>query len=163
MLNLQIFTTGGTIDKIYFDALSEYQIGDPVIAAMLEQMNVGFKYQVTELMRLDSLDMTDDHRRQIQQAVTRSEATHILILHGTDGMVETSSWLGDIENKTILLTGALQPAAFANTDAVFNVGCAIGALQSGVNGVYIAMSGQVFAANNVVKNRVENRFETTTK
>ena len=163
MLNLQIFTTGGTIDKVYFDALSEYQIGDPVIGAMLEQMNVGFEYQVSELMRLDSLDMNDDHRRQIQQAVASAEATHILILHGTDGMVETASWLGDIDNKTILLTGALQPAAFANTDAVFNIGCAIGALQSRGFGVYIAMNGQVFAADQVVKNRAANRFETASQ
>ena len=163
MFNLHIFTTGGTIDKVYFDALSEYQIGDPVIGAMLEQMNVGFEYQVSELMRLDSLDMNDDRRRQIQQAVASAEATHILILHGTDGMVETASWLGGIDNKTILLTGALQPAAFANTDAVFNVGCAIGALQSREAGVYIAMNGQVFAADQVVKNRAENRFETASK
>jgi L-asparaginase len=78
-------------------------------------------------------------------------------------MVETASWLGDIDNKTILLTGALQPAAFTNTDAVFNVGCAIGALQSREAGVYIAMNGQVFAADQVVKNRAENRFETASK
>ena len=90
MLNLQIFTTGGTIDKVYFDALSEYQIGDPVIGAMLEQMNVGFEYQVSELMRLDSLDMNDDHRRKFSRRLPARQATHILILHGTDGMVETA-------------------------------------------------------------------------
>ena len=71
-MKLHILTTGGTIDKIYFDALSEFQIGEPVIGGILASMNVGFEVQVEELMRLDSLDMTDDHRRQIQKAVAAS-------------------------------------------------------------------------------------------
>ncbi len=159
-MKLQIFTTGGTIDKIYFDALSEFQIGRPVVGDLLERFNVGFEYQVEALMALDSLDMTDDHRRQIQQAVEASDADKILITHGTDGMVETATWLADIPGKRIFLTGALQPAAFSRTDAVFNIGCAIGGLQSQSPGVYVAMSGQVFAADQVVKNHAEGRFET---
>jgi len=88
MQKLQIFTTGGTIDKVYFDALSEFQIGPPVIGTILKQMNVGFDYQVEALMHLD---MTDDHRRQIQQRAAGSEAQYILITQGTCGMVETAS------------------------------------------------------------------------
>ncbi len=162
MLNLHIFTTGGNIDKVYYDALSEYQIGDPVIGAMLEQMNVGFDYQVDELMRRDSLDMTDEDRRQIQTQVCESKAQHILIMHGTDGMVETAGWLGGFDNKIIILTGALQPAAFSDTDAIFNVGCAVGALHAMSTGVYIAMNGQIFAADKVIKNRIKHRFESLT-
>jgi L-asparaginase len=70
MQKLQIFTTGGTIDKQYFDGLSDFQIGDPVVGRILQQMNVGFDYRVDQLMRLDSLDMTDDDRRQIQARVS---------------------------------------------------------------------------------------------
>lgn len=162
-MKLQIFTTGGTIDKVYFDALSEFQIGEPIVGELLARMNVGFDYKIDELMRLDSLDMTDAHRQQIQQRVADSDAEHILILHGTDGMVETAGWLGDMGDKKILLTGAMQPAAFTNTDAVFNVGCAIGALQTVAAGVYIAMNGQIFSADKVVKNRAEHRFETVTQ
>ena len=103
-MQLQVFTTGGTIDKIYFDALSEFQIGEPIVADMLQQMHVGFEYSVESLLRLDSLDMTDDHRRQIRQAVADSEADKILITHGTDGMVETAKWLTDISGKCIFLT-----------------------------------------------------------
>ena len=157
-MKLHIITTGGTIDKIYFDALSEFQIGEPVVGDLLERMGVGFDYSVQPLLKLDSLDMTDDHRRQIQQAVKASKADKILITHGTDGMVETSKWLADIDDKCIFLTGALQPAAFSCTDAVFNLGCAVGGLQSKPAGVYIAMSGQVFAADQVVKNHAESRF-----
>ena len=159
MRKLHVFTTGGTIDKLYFDALSEFQIGDPVIGGILQQMNVGFDYQVDELMRRDSLDMTDEHRKVIQQAVLEVNAEHILITHGTDGMVETASWLANIKDKKIILTGALQPAAFAENDAVFNIGCAIGAMQSISDGVYIAMNGQIFKGDAVVKNRSKNRFQ----
>ena len=158
-MTLHIITTGGTIDKIYFDALSEFQIGEPVVADILQQMHVGFEYSVQPLMRLDSLDMTDDHRGQIRRAVMDAEADKILITHGTDGMVETAKWLADIDNKCIFLTGALQPAAFSCTDAVFNIGCAIAGLQSKPAGVYIAMSGQVFAADQVVKNHAKSCFE----
>ena len=160
MRKLHIFTTGGTIDKLYFDALSEFQIGGPVIGGILQQMNVGFDYQVDELMRRDSLDMTDEDRRQIQTQVCESEAQHILIMHGTDGMVETAGWLGGFYNKIIILTGALQPAAFSDTDAIFNIGCAVGALQALSPGVYIAMNGEIFAADKVIKNRSKDRFES---
>ena len=159
MDKLQIFTTGGTIDKLYFDALSEFQIGPPVIDSILKQMNVGFDYQIDELMRLDSLDMTDDHRHQMRQCVSAAQSQKILIIHGTDGMAQTASWLNEVQNKTIVLTGALQPAAFTNTDAVFNIGCAIGAVQTLKVGIYIAMNGNIFTADNVVKNRAEHRFE----
>ena len=159
MKKLQIFTTGGTVDKVYFDALSEFQIGDPVVGGILESMNVGFEVSVDELMRLDSLDMTDKNRQIIQQRVGDSDAEHILIMHGTDGMVETASWLGEIANKKIIFTGAMQPAAFSDTDAVFNIGCAVGAIQVVEAGVYIAMNGQGFAADKVVKNRAGQRFE----
>ena len=162
MHKLHVFTTGGTIDKLYFDALSEFQIGDPVIGDIFKQMNVGFDYQVDELMRRDSLDMTDEDRRQIQTQVCGSEARHILIMHGTDGMVETAGWLGGFDNKIIILTGALQPAAFSDSDAIFNIGFAVGALQALSPGVYVAMNGQIFAADNVIKNRTKHRFESLT-
>ena len=103
MKKLQIFTTGGTVDKIYFDALSEFQIGDPVVGPILESMNVGFEFYVDELMRLDSLDMTDQHRQTIQQRVSECDAEYILIMHGTDGMVETAGWLGVSAIKKLFL------------------------------------------------------------
>jgi L-asparaginase len=159
MDKLAILTTGGTIDKVYFDVASEFQVGGPVVEALLEKMNVGFEVSLYQLMRVDSLDMTDQHRELIRQAVEGCDAEHILITHGTDGMVETANWLKEIEGKKIILTGALQPAAFSENDAVFNIGCAIGALQIVSSGVYIAMNGQIFESSEVVKNRPRNRFE----
>lgn len=156
---LQIITTGGTIDKIYFDALSDYKIGDPVIDELLRVMNVGFDYDVLPLMRKDSLEITDQDRDKIFAAVNASAGAHVLITHGTDTMVNTAQRLQEIQGKCIVLTGALQPAAFKSTDAIFNIGCAIGALQTAENGVWIAMNGRVFDALHVRKNRAQNRFE----
>ena len=162
MDELAILTTGGTIDKVYFDAASEFQVGHPVIEDLLKKMNVGFRVSMSQVMRVDSLDMTDEHRKAIQKAVVDINVEHILITHGTDGMVETANWLTSIIGKKIILTGALQPAAFADNDAVFNIGCAIGAIQGISNGVYIAMNGQIFTADSVVKNRGKNRFQALT-
>ena len=158
-MSLHIITTGGTIDKIYFDDKSDFQVGDPVIGELLTRMKVGFEFSVESTMRKDSLDMTDEDRAQIRHAVEQCEEECVLITHGTDGMVATAKSLAGIEGKKIVLTGALQPAAFHLSDAIFNVGCAIGAAQSTAPGVYIAMNGQVFDADNVVKNVAANRFE----
>lgn len=111
-------------------------------------------------MRKDSLDMTQQDRELIRERVLASEERYVLITHGTDGMVATASALAGIENKHIVLTGALQPAAFLQSDAVFNIGCAIGAIQTCAPGVYIAMNGCVFPEGKVIKNVQKNRFET---
>ena len=159
MENLLIVTTGGTIDKIYFDDLSHYQIGDPQIGEILHSMQVGFEFEVTALMRKDSLHVSDNDRVAIRAVVAASDATHILITHGTDSMVKTAMVLADIPDKTIVLTGALNPARFRDSDAVFNIGCAIGALQAVSPGVWIAMNGCIWDPRKVRKNRKQNRFE----
>jgi L-asparaginase len=161
-MKLHIITTGGTIDKIYFDAKSDYQVGEPVIQELLERMGARFAYSVESAMRKDSLDMTDADRELIRQAAEQCAEDRVLITHGTDGMVATARSLQSITDKCIVLTGALQPAAFAQSDAIFNIGCAIGALQSKPPGVYIAMNGQVFDADKATKNLAENRFEAST-
>ncbi len=158
-MKLHIITTGGTIDKIYFDAKSDYQVGEPVIGELLEKMAVGFPFTVESAMRKDSLDMTDNDRALIRKLASDCAEDCVLITHGTDGMVTTALGLQDIPGKRIVLTGALQPAAFATTDAIFNIGCAIGAVQSKAAGVYIAMNGEVFDAGKVRKNLEANRFE----
>lgn len=159
-MRIHIITTGGTIDKIYFDAKSDYQVGEPVIGQLLARMGVGFNYTVEPVMRKDSLDLTDKDRTLIVSRVKASDADLILLTHGTDGMVETAKWLKrDVPHKRIVLTGALQPAAFQTSDAIFNIGCALGALQAVSPGVYIAMNGELFEADAVRKNVAANRFE----
>ena len=159
MNKLLIITTGGTIDKIYFDDMSDYQIGDPQIGQILHAMQVGFTFEVNALMRKDSLHVTDDDRLEIHAAISASDATHVLITHGTDSMVKTALLLADIPGKTMVLTGALNPARFRDSDAVFNIGCAVGALQALPNGAWIAMNGCIWDPKKVRKNRAKNRFE----
>ena len=159
-MQLAVFTTGGTIDKIYFDQKSEYEIGDAIVGPLLTSMNVGFEFTVEEIMKIDSLDMTDSHRQEIVERVLACPAEHVLITHGTDSMIETAKALGVVKEKTIVLTGALQPAAFAHNDAVFNIGGSVAAVQSLPHGVYIVMNGCVFTPQNTVKNRDKNRFES---
>jgi L-asparaginase len=158
-MKLHIITTGGTIDKIYFDAKSDYQVGEPVIGELLEGMGVGFPFTVESALRKDSLDLTDADRALIRDCTARCPESRVLITHGTDGMVRTGQALEGLDGKTVVLTGALQPAAFKSSDAIFNIGCALGALQVLPPGVYIAMNGQVFDIDNVRKNPARNRFE----
>ena len=156
---LLIITTGGTIDKIYFDDKSDYQIGEPQISQILHAMHVAIDIEVTALMRKDSLHIGDKERQLIHATVAAADTRHILITHGTDTMVETGRVLADIPDKTIVLTGALNPARFRDSDAIFNIGCAVGAVQSLPPGVYIAMNGKVWDPAQVRKNRRENCFE----
>ncbi len=156
---IRFITTGGTIDKIYFDALSQFEVGESQISHILGEGLVEFDYDVVPLLQKDSLDVTDDDRARLRQYIVDDDAERYVITHGTDTMPETADALRGIEGKTIVLTGALSPARFKTTDAVFNVGMAVAAVQVATPGVYIAMSGQVFAAGEVRKNRAANRFE----
>jgi L-asparaginase len=156
---IRFITTGGTIDKIYFDALSQFEVGESQVKHILGEGLVQFDYDVVPLLQKDSLEMTDEDRATLREYIAKDDAQRYVITHGTDTMPATAETLAGLDGKTIVLTGALTPARFRSTDAVFNVGMAVAAAQVAEPGVYIAMSGQVFAAGEVRKNRDENRFE----
>lgn len=157
---VQIFSCGGTIDKVYFDAKSEYEIGNPTISDIFRQANVGFEFSIEPVMRKDSLDMTDEDRNLIRDRISACDTELVLVTHGTDTMPITAQALQGIKGKTIVLTGSMTPALFAVSDAEFNIGCAVGALLSKPAGVYIAMNGIVFDGDRVRKNREAGRFES---
>jgi L-asparaginase len=156
---IKIFTTGGTIDKIYFDAKSAFEVGAPQIGQLLEDANVVFQYEVRPIMQKDSLHMTDADRALIVSTIKGDDCQQALVTHGTDTMVHTARALGDVGDKTIVLVGSMQPARFRVTDAIFNIGYAIAALQLLPAGVYVAMNGQIFDPLTARKNVDENRFE----
>ena len=158
---IRFISTGGTIDKIYFDALSQFEVGESQVQHILSEALVQFDYEIEPLLQKDSLELTDEDRRKIRAFIEADSAEYFVITHGTDTMVDTAETLAGIDGKTIVLTGALSPARFRTTDAVFNVGMAVAAAQTAPPGVYIAMSGQVFEAGSVRKNRDKNRFEAT--
>ena len=156
---IRFLTTGGTIDKIYFDAKSRFEVGDSQVRHILSEGRVGFEYDVVALFQKDSLDLTDADRAELRRYIERDEARRYVVTHGTDTMVETAKVLEGIPDRTIVLTGALSPARFKTTDAVFNVGMAVAAVQTVAPGVYIAMNGEVFTPGAVRKNVEQNRFE----
>jgi len=156
---IKILTTGGTIDKVYFDALSDYQVGEPTIGQILEEANVDLDYSIQKVCKKDSLELNDADREAVAEAVRNCKETRVLITHGTDTMIKTAHYLRGIAGKTIVFTGAMNPAKIRNSDAFFNVGCAIIAVQTLPSGIYIAMNGQILNPEHVVKNRKDQRFE----
>ncbi len=160
---LVIVTTGGTIDKIYFDEKSTYQIGQPQVADILNAFNVALELEIVSLMRKDSLEMTDEDRQLIRNTIADHPEQNFVVTHGTDTMVETANALLELSNKTVILTGALNPARFIGSDAVFNVGCAVAAAQTIDRGIFIAMNGRIWDPRKVRKNRAANRFELVTE
>ncbi len=158
-MTIKIITTGGTIDKVYFDAKSQFEVGEPQIKEILREAHVTFDFDVVPLFQKDSLELTDADRQVIKTAIQNESGDKIIVTHGTDTMIETAKVLKEITGKTIVLTGSLSPARFRNTDAVFNIGCAVAAVQSLPQGVYITMNGQVFDPAKTRKNRDKNRFE----
>jgi len=158
-MKIHVLTTGGTIDKVYFDAKSEFEVGPPMIAELLKEAHVTAEVTVEPVLAKDSLELSDADRRLIRERVAACESDRVLITHGTDTMAETAKTLAGIAGKTIVLTGSMQPARFRNTDAVFNVGFALGVVQVLPPGVYLAINGRVFDAARVRKNRERQRFE----
>ncbi len=159
-MDMKIFSTGGTIDKIYFDAKNDYQVGEPEVHSLLLEANVSFDYTISSILRKDSLELTEADRNLIYDAVAGESCSRILITHGTDSMIETARHLLGIRNKTIVLTGSMQPARLRVSDAFFNVGYAVAAVQLLPAGIYVAMNGKVFDPQISCKNVEENRFET---
>jgi L-asparaginase len=156
---IAIFTTGGTIDKVYFDAKGGYEVGASMVEQILGHGRVSDAIPVEELLRKDSLEMSQDDRAIIRDAIASSDATRIIVTHGTDTMADTARALRGIPGKTIVLTGALQPGRFADSDASFNLGMAVAAVQVLPLGVYLVANGKVFTADRVRKNAALNRFE----
>ncbi|MDA7979329.1 MAG: asparaginase domain-containing protein [Pirellulales bacterium] len=160
-MKLKILTTGGTIDKQYFDATSEFQVGDAQIGEFLREASVTFDYEVESICRKDSLELTDEDRARVRAAI-EDDAQHqrFLITHGTDTMVQTAKRLLDIPDKTIVLTGSMNPARLRVSDAGFNIGFAVAACETLPPGVYITMNGRIFDPHNVRKNHQQHCFET---
>ncbi len=157
---IQVFITGGTLDKDYDPITGELIFADSPVTAMLDQANITLEINVKTLFQKDSLNMVDADREYILQACKNSLSNQIVITHGTDTMPETAQYLNhSLTNKTIILTGAMRPFNLGNSDALFNLGSALMAVKNTKNGVFIAMNGQLLEASRVVKNKKSGVFE----
>ncbi|MBA7639270.1 L-asparaginase 2 [subsurface metagenome] len=124
-MKIKFFAVGGTIDKVYSDKRSEYQVGESMLNEVLKQANVSFDYECESLIHKDSLDMTDEDRQFLFDKIESDEHEYIVVTHGTDTMIKTAKKLQAIADKVVVLTGAMQPARFKSSDAEFNIGCAV--------------------------------------
>ncbi len=158
-MKIILFTTGGSIDKTYSPKRSDFVVAGPAALDLLNESGSTLDIEIVPLLRKDSLEITDADRDRIAAAVNAADSDHIVITHGTDTLVETARRLDGIPGKVIVLTGAMKPAAFRDSDAPFNLGGAIAAVQILKPGVYITFNGRVFPAENVKKNMLQDRFE----
>lgn len=157
-MKIKIISAGGTIDKVYFDRMSEYKVGKPQIIEMLKEANFDLDLDFQSILKKDSLDFIDEDRLLIKKAVEEDSCNHFVITHGTDTMIETACVLKDIPGKVIVLTGSMQPANFKFSDAPYNIACALMAVQLLKPGAYIVMNGKVFDPDKIQKDRKSNKF-----
>lgn len=146
-MKITFIQTGGTIDKDYPRKTKGYafEIADPAVTRILQRANPNFEFEVLTVLKKDSLEITDAERDEIYKACKKASGDKIIITHGTDTMIETAGKLSAIDDRTIVLTGALLPERFSNSDAPFNIGVAIGAINVLPHGVYVAMNGRIYA------------------
>ncbi len=159
-MKVLIIQTGGTIDKDYPKTNKGYafEIDEPAVERIFERVLPGFEYEVISLLRKDSLEITDDDRVLIKSTIESSSANKILITHGSDTMPETGRFLGNLKHKAIILTGAYRPERFNGSDADFNIGTALGALNMIEEGTFIAMNGLILSPENCNKDSLTGKF-----
>lgn len=157
-MDIKVLITGGTIAKRYDEISGELHFDEAHFEKMLQQGRCEADLNIETLMMKDSLEMTDGDRETIYDAVVSTNEQAIMITHGTDTMVETAEKLATIKGKTIVLVGAMIPYVFKNSDALFNVGCALGAVSVLDEGVFVVMNGKVFAWEAVEKDRARGAF-----
>ena len=160
-MSIQIFITGGTFDKEYNEITGKLYFKDTHLKEMLSMGRSQLDVKITTLMMIDSIDMTNDDRDNILEACKNCLLDKIIITHGTDTMVDTAKFLdkGNLD-KTIVFTGAMIPIDFGSSDGLFNLGSAMGFVQSLESGIYIAMNGRCFNYDKVRKNTKTGIFES---
>lgn len=159
-MKILFIQTGGTIDKDYPRNQKGYafEITEPAVERMLKRLNPAFDYQIVSLLRKDSLDLTADDRKNIYDACIAADGDKIIVTHGTDTMIETARFLSSIKSKLIILTGAMKPEKFTDSDAPLNLGVALGAISLLEKGVFIAMNGRVYRFDEAARNPETGQF-----
>lgn len=159
-MKIKIIITGGTFDKEYNELTGQLFFKDTHLPEMLRLGRSLADVDIDTVMMIDSLDMTDDHRKIISTYCNKAKEKNIIITHGTDTMPETAQYLSKhVLNKTIVLTGAMVPYKFGSSDGLFNLGSALAFVQTLPAGVYVAMNGKCFPAGKVRKNKQRGIFE----
>ncbi|MCR9289753.1 asparaginase domain-containing protein [bacterium] len=159
-LKITFVQTGGTIDKDYPKSQKgwAFEISEPAVRRIIQKLNPSFQYEILSFCKKDSLEITKDDRTRLKVFCSGLDSEKIIITHGTDTLIETASFLSNIDQKTIVLTGAMRPERFSNSDASINVGIAIGAVLSLQSGIYVAMHGLVLPYNQISRDPNSGQF-----
>jgi L-asparaginase len=159
MSHITLITCGGTIDKAYGTGKGVYDlhIGDSAMPSLLASHAYGHTFEHIALLQKDSLDMTEEDRSLVRDTIARLECEHVIITHGTDTLIETARVLLGIVGKTVILVGASMPYVLKNTDAEFNIGCAVGWVTALPHGIYVSMGWRYFSPLDVEKG-TDGRF-----
>ena len=160
-MKITFIQTGGTIDKDYPKTTKGYafEFGEPATRRILEKLNPSFNYEILTDFQKDSLEITDVDRQQLVDLIKENNAIRIVITHGTDSMIETANFIfPKINNKVIVLTGAMRPEQFSNSDAPINIGGAIAATQILETGVYLFMNGIIKSCEEINRDLETGKF-----
>ena len=161
MLKITFIQTGGTIDKYYPKTRNEwaFEIGDSAIQRILEKINPTFKYEIITAFKKDSLEINSSDRNHLLALIQKQPSTIFIITHGTDTLIKTGKFLEKkLNEQLVILTGALRPERFTNSDAALNIGIAIGAANTLSKGIYIAMNGIIQTANSAKRDKKTDCF-----
>jgi L-asparaginase len=159
-MKLTFLQTGGTIDKDYPKVTKgwAFEIAEPAVLRILEKLALPYEVEVISLFKKDSQEITDEDRQAIFDYCQQLENDKIIITHGTDTMIETGLFLNKFKDKLIILTGAMRPQRFVNSDADLNIGMAIGAANVLTNGVFVVMNGLVIPIEAAKRDLVTGQF-----
>ena len=158
---ITVINTGGTFNKRYNPLSGELEV--PKDSLALDEIisycyNIDF--DVLNVISKDSLDMSDADREFIVKTIKNCKNENIIIVHGTDTIDLTASFIDEkVNDKTIVLTGAMLPISINKIEATLNFASAIGFLNANIkNGIYISMHGSVKNYKKLVKNRELGKF-----
>lgn len=160
---LVFLSCGGTIEKVSLPDQPGLGFDHSRVSDWAKACRIAQPWRTETVMLIDSLEMTDDHRQQLAEKIAATTECRIVVLHGTDTMVQSAAavMLHRKPHQTVVFTGAMVPASQDASEAMFNFGMATAAVQSLAPGVYIAMSGRVFDGNKTRKNLEMGIFEAT--
>ena len=162
MAKVLIINTGGTFNKVYNPINGELEVDEKgnAIRDIMSKWHCDF--EIIEIIGKDSLDITGQDRLELLATISQSQASQIIVIHGTDTVDITAEYLHDAElEKSIILTGTMIPYSIDPVEATANLSSAYGYIAAGYKrGVYIAMHGIIDSFEKVRKDRKEGRFKS---
>lgn len=156
-----ILNTGGTFNKRYNPLSGELEVPYDNLAVEKILSTFSSTLEVAGVIYKDSLDMDTEDRKTMASIISASQERFFIVIHGTDTMHLSALFLDAVlEDKVVVLTGAMVPFEIDPLEATANLAMALGfAKAQDTPGVYICMQGLVARHEKIVKNRALGKFE----